>query len=167
MKKSSLLFLVFLFTWNLNFAHTGDDSSCTENCQEFTTNVLVGEWSYTNMSYEVADNVHYCEDMVIAKDAFVKFRFDAEGSYTMTFGNGKDETIEKGKWEITLDSNNLVLFPNIEAPAKFIEIEKIEEEKVELKFDINSVGLENLFCEKINVLKFSKNILPLNNSIIR
>jgi len=166
MKKSLFVILILVSTWSLNFAHNGD-TTITEKERETTTNILIGEWSFTNMSFDVADNVHYCEDLVIAKDAFVKFHFDMEGGYTLTYGNGVTETIENGNWEITRDSHNLVLYPDGEAPAKFIIIEKMEEEKVELKFDINTVGLNNLFCEKINVLKFSKNILPLNNSIIR
>ena len=154
------------FIWNVNFAHNGD-TTCTNNCKETTTNALIGEWNFTNMSVDVADNVHYCESLVIAKNAFLKFHFNANGTYTKTFGNAEVETIEKGTWEVTKDSLDLVLFPNDNSPAQFITIKKMEEEKVILELDIDSAGLGNLFCEKINVLKFSKNILPLSKSVIR
>ena len=166
MKKSFLFALILTFSWSINFANNGE-TTCLENCKEDTTETLIGTWAFTNMSFEVADNVHYCENLVIAKDAFVKFNFAVNGSYTKTYGAGENETIEKGTWEITADSFNVVLFPNDGSAAHFIEIVKMEDEKVELKIDIDSAGLGDLFCEKINILKFTKDILPLSDSVIR
>ena len=166
MKKSFLFALILTFSWSINFANNGEDTTA-KNTKEDTTNTLIGNWDFTNMSYEVADNVHYCGDLIIADDAFLKFSFELNGSYSKTYGTGESETIEKGTWEVTADSSSLVLFPNDGTSAQFIKIVKMEEEKVELQLDINSAGLEGLFCEKINVLKFSKNILPLRDSVIR
>jgi len=166
MKKILLITLVLVSNFNLFFAHNGD-STCTENCKEATINTLTGEWAYTNFAYQIADNIHACHEIIIAKDAFVKFQFDRNGTYTKTFGSGDNENIEVGYWEITDDNHNLVLLPKDDSPAQFIKINQMEEEKIELEFDIQEAGLDDIFCTEINVLNFSKNILPLNDSVIR
>lgn len=166
MKKILLIALVLVSSWNTNFASNAD-STCTENCTTITFNTLVGEWAYTNFSYHIVDRIHACEDLIIADNVFLKFDFDANGTYTKTYGSGNDEKIEVGNWEITDDNHNLALFPMDGAPAQLIKIGKMEDEKIELELNIQEVGLSDLFCSELNVLNFSKNILPLNNSVIK
>ena len=166
MKKILLIALVLVSSWNTNFA-SDTDSTCTKNCNEVTFNTLIGEWAYTNFSYNIVDRIHECEDLIIADDAFLKFDFDANGIYTKTYGSGNNETTEVGNWEITADGESLVLFPMDGAAAQYIKIGKMEDEKIELELNIEAVGLSDLFCTQLNVLNFSKNILPLNNSVIK
>ncbi|MFK7772003.1 MAG: hypothetical protein AB8F94_07680 [Saprospiraceae bacterium] len=166
MKKILLIAMILASNLNVFFAHSGD-STCTENCKETTINNLRGEWAYTNFAYQIADNLHACEEIIIVKDAFLKFQFDKNGTYAKIYGNGDNETIEVGNWDITDDNHNLILIPKDGSPAQFIKINKMEEENVELELDIQEAGLDQIFCTEINVLNFSKNILPLNNSIIR
>lgn len=166
MKKIILIALILVSNMNAYFANNGD-TTCTTNCKETTMNTLTGEWAYTNFSYQIVDNIHACEEIIIVKGAFVKFQFDRNGTYSKTYGNGDNETIEVGNWDITDDNHNLVLIPKDNSPAQFIKINKMEEEKVELELDIQEAGLDKIFCTEINVLNFSKNILPLSNSVIR
>lgn len=166
MKKVLLIALVLISCWNFNFAHNGD-TTCTENCKEITLNHFIGEWAFTKMAYQVADKVHYCNDFIIADEAFLKFQFDENGNYIKTFGNDTDETTENGTWEVSEDGYNLVLFPVGAGAAQFIKIKKMDDEKVVLELDIDSAGLSDLFCSEINVLNFSKSMLPLSNSILR
>ena len=166
MKKILLFALIFVSSLNINFAHNGD-STCTENCKETTFNNLIGEWAFTKFNFSIIDKVHGCEELIVADDAFLKFQFDTNGTYSKTFGIGDKATTEVGKWDITEDSHNLVLFPNDGSVAQFIKIKNMEDEKVVLELDIQAAGLDHLFCTKINVLNFSKNILPLTNSVIR
>jgi len=166
MKNIILTTITIISFLNFNFAHNGDTTS-TKDAHETTTTNLVGEWAYTNFSYSIVDNIHYCDNLIIAKDAFVKFHFEENGTYTKTFGNGVEETIEIGKWNITEDAASIVLYEDGSSTEQFIKILNIENEKVELELNIESTGLSNLFCTKINVLNFSKNILPLKGSIFR
>lgn len=166
MKKSLLLALILVSSWSISYAHDGD-TTCTENCKELAVNTLLGEWAYTNFAYKIVDRVHSCGDFIIADDAFLKFQFDENGTFTKTFGTNSDETFEFGTWDISEDNLYLVLYPNDGSAAQFIKINKLEEEKVELELNIETMGLSDLFCSKINVLNFNKNILPLSNSVIR
>jgi len=166
MKKILLIALIFASTWDANFAHDGD-STCTGNCKDTTINTLIGEWAYTNFAYKIVDRVHACDNFITDDDAFLKFNFDTNGTYTKTYGNGSKETIETGTWEISDDNDNVVLFPNDNSSAEFIKIGKLENETIELELNIESAGLSDLFCTQINVLNFSKNILPLSNTVIR
>ena len=166
MKKILLIALVLVSTMNVFFAHNGD-STCTVNCKEATMSSLTGEWAYTNFAFQVVDKIHACEEIIIVKDAFLKFQFDKNGTYSKIYGSGDNEIMEVGNWDITDDNYNLVLIPKDGSPAQFIKINKMEEEKIELELDIQEAGLDNIFCTEINVLNFSKNILPLNNSVIR
>lgn len=165
MKKLLFIALILVSSLETNFAN-GGDSTCTTDCKEATMSSLTGEWAYTNISYEVADNVHYCSDLVVAEGTFVKFYFDTSGTYTKTFGNGAEEITEVGTWDITEDTS-LVLYPSDNAPAQFIKINKKDDERIEMELDIEASGLADLFCTKINILKFSKNMMPLNDSVIR
>lgn len=166
MKKILLIALILVFNMNAYFAHNGD-TTCTANCKEMTMNTLTGEWAYTNFAYQIVDNIHACEEIIIAKGAFLKFQFDRNGTYSKIYGNGDSETVEIGNWDITDDNYNLVLIPKDGSQAQFIKINKMEEEKIELELDIQSADLDKIFCTEINVLNFSKNILPLSNSVIR
>ncbi len=166
MKKILLIALILVSNMNAYFAHNGD-TTCTTNCKEATMNTLTGEWAYTNFAYQIVDKIHACEEIIIVKGAFLKFQFDKNGTYSKIYGNAVTETIEVGNWDITDDDHNLILIPKDGSPAEFIKINKMEEEKVELELDIQEAGLDHIFCTEINVLNFSKNILPLNNSVIR
>lgn len=166
MKKIILTALIIVANFNLHFGNNGD-TTCTTNCKETTINTLTGEWAYTNFAYHIVDNIHACEEIIIVKGAFLKFQFDKNGTYSKTYGNGNTETVEVGNWDITDDNHNLVLFPKDGSDAQFIKINRMEEEAVELELDIVGAGLDKIFCTEINVLNFSKNILPLNNSVIR
>ncbi len=166
MKNIFLITIFIISILNSNFAHNGE-TTCYEDCKEVTITNLVGEWAYTNFSYSIVDNIHYCDELIIAKDAFVKFHFEENGTYTKNFGNGSEETIEVGKWDVIDDTTNLVLYPDGNSTEQFIKILNVENEKVALELNIESAGLDDLFCTKINVLNFSKNILPLHDSVIR
>jgi hypothetical protein len=166
MKKILLIALILVSNMNVFFAHDGD-STCTENCKEAAMNTLIGEWAYTSFAYQIVDKIHACEEIIIVKNAFLKFQFDKNGTYAKIYGSGDNETMEVGNWDITNDSHNLVLIPKDGSPAQFIKINKMEEEAIELELNIQEAGLDNIFCTEINVLNFSKNILPLNNSVIR
>jgi hypothetical protein len=166
MKKILLIALILVSNMNTFFAYSAD-TTCTENCKEVTMNTLIGEWAYINFAYQIVDKIHACEEIIIVKDAFLKFQFDENGTYSKTYGNGDNETIEVGNWDITDDNHNLVLIPKDGSSAQFIKMNKVEEEKIELELDIQEAGLDDIFCTEINVLNFSKNILPLNNSVIR
>jgi len=166
MKKILLIAAILVSNMNVFFAHNGD-STCTENCKEFTMNTLTGEWAYTNFAYQIVDKIHACEEIIIVKDAFLKFQFDKNGTYAKIYGSGDNETMEVGNWNITDDNENLILTSKDGSAAQFIKINKLEEETIELELNIQEAGLDNIFCTEINVLNFSKNILPLNNSVIR
>lgn len=168
LKMKKILLIALILTANLNvfFAYNGD-TTCTVTCKETTINNLIGEWAYTNFAYQIADNLHACEEIIIVKGAFLKFQFDENGTYTKIYGTGDKETIEVGNWDITDNNHNLVLLPKDGSPAQFIKINNMEEEKVELELNIEEAGLDKIFCTEVNVLNFSKNILPLNNSVIR
>lgn len=166
MKKILLIALIIVSSWDSNFAHDGN-TTCTGNCKDTTISTLVGEWAYTNFAYRIVDRVHACNDFITDDDAFLKFNFDANGTYTKSYGNGSNETVETGNWDITDDNANVVLFPKDGSASEFIKIGKIENEKIELELNIESAGLSDLFCTQINVLNFSKNILPLSTSVIR
>jgi hypothetical protein len=166
MKKIILFALILVSSLNAQFAHNGD-TTCTENCKETTLNTLVGEWTFTKFSFSIIDKVHACEELIVADDAFLKFQFDEDGTYSKYFGAGDDGKLEVGTWDITDDNHNLILLPADGSAAQFIKIKEMEDEKVVLKLDIAENGLQDLFCSKINVLNFSKNILPLSDSVIR
>lgn len=166
MKKLIFVTLILVSMWNVNFANNGD-STCTENCKEFTISSLIGEWGYTNFSYQIVDRIHSCEDLIIADNTFLSFQFNEDGTYVKSFGNQDEDNLEVGKWDITEDNQNLVLYPEAGAAAQFIKIGKMGVEKVVLEMDIQEAGLGNLFCDQLNVLNFSKNILPMNESVIK
>ena len=144
MKKILLIALIVAACWDSNFAHNGDTTS-TKDSKENTISTLTGEWAYTNFAYRIVDRVHACDDFITDDDAYLKFNFDANGTYTKTYGNGTTETIETGKWDITDDNSNVVLFPNDGSAGQFIKIGKMEDESVELELDIETAGLSNLF----------------------
>jgi len=166
MKKILLIVLIFASTWDSNFAHDGD-TTCIGNCKDTTMSTLIGEWAYTNFAYRIVDRVHACDSFITDDDVFLKFDFDANGTYTKTFGNSSKETIETGTWDVSDDNASVVLFPNNNPTAEFIKLGKLENEEIELELNIESAGLSDLFCTQINVLNFSKNILPLSNTVIR
>lgn len=166
MKKILLIALILLSNMNTYSAHSRD-TTCIKNCKEATMNTLTGEWAYTNFAYQIVDKIHACEEIIIVKGAFLKFQFDKNGTYSKTYGHINNETTEVGNWDITDDNHNLILIPKDGSPAQFIKINNMQEEKIELELNIQEAGLDNIFCTEINVLNFSKNILPLNNSVIR
>jgi hypothetical protein len=166
MKKILLIAVILVSNMNVFFAYDGD-STCTENCKEVTMNTLTGEWAYTSFAYQIVDKIHACEEIIVVKNAFLRFQFDKNGTYAKIYGSSDNEIMEVGNWDITNDNHNLVLIPKDGSPAQFIKINKLEEEAIELELNIQESGLDNIFCTEINVLNFSKNILPLNNSVIR
>ncbi|MDB4505694.1 MAG: hypothetical protein P8M17_05615 [Saprospiraceae bacterium] len=166
MEKMLLIAVIFISNMNVFLANNGDSTS-TENCKETTLIALIGEWSYTNFAYQIVDNIHACEEIIIVKNAFLKFQFDKNGTYSKIYGSGDNETMEVGNWDITDDNYSLILMPKNGLQSHFIKINKLEEESIELELNIQEAGLDNIFCTEVNVLNFSKNILPLNNSVIR
>ncbi|MEM6964958.1 MAG: hypothetical protein AAF573_09345 [Bacteroidota bacterium] len=165
MKKLLFIALILASYLNASFAHGGDPTR-TSDSKKAMVSTLTGEWVYTNISYEVADNVHYCSDLVVAEETFVRFYFDTSGTYTKTYGQGATEMIETGTWDVT-DDVSLVLHPSDDTPVQFIKINRKDDERIEMELDIEAASLTDLFCTKINVLKFSKNMIPLSDSIIR
>ena len=151
---------------NNTFSNEGNTDTCvSKTAEEDLKCVLTGEWSFTGYAFEIIDNIHNCEGLVTANGAYLTFQFNANGTYTKSFGSDQEDKLEVGTWTISKGTHQVVLDNG--SKSEFLKLGNIEDEKIELALDIEATSLEKFFCPEMNILTFNKNILPVAKPLIR
>lgn len=130
--------------------------------KQFAESTLQGNWDNATYPFDLTDSMNDCGTFEVMKKAFLKYKFNEDGTYEKTYGNAKVELKESGIWEVSEDGGFVVFLATIDQDPEQVyqtsvaKIRHINIDELVLEQALSSHEFNDLFCTKIKTLAFVK-----------
>lgn len=163
MKEVITLLALWGFSMNVAISHTHQTLTITADSGEVSAPVrrddpmtekaaqmhaaLAGKWE--NTMYPFDENASK-----MVENAFLSYHFHLDGSYVKTLGGAKKSIEEHGRWEVTPDGEQILLFSADDTFPQTIRIKYIQADELVLEHALKCNELN--FCTQHKSFYFNK-----------
>lgn len=162
MKEVITLLAIWSFSMNVAISHTHQTLTVLSDSGEVSVPAgrdpmtekaaqmhaaLAGRWE--NTMYPFDENASS-----LVEDAFLSYHFRTDGSYVKTLGGAKKSIEEHGRWEVTPDGTQILLFSTDQIAPEVIRIKYIQADELVLEHALKC-NVQN-FCTQLKSFYFNK-----------